>query len=150
MKVVVGADMYGFPLKLVVVKWLEENGHKVTDVGTHKYEADEKIADYADAVAKAVAGKNADRGILLCKSGGFMCIRANRYPGVRAAMALNTGIIKHDREASDSNVLCVAAQYEHPAEIERQLEAFFTTEFESLPRRVKRLKLLDDPVLSKE
>jgi ribose 5-phosphate isomerase B len=146
MKVVVGADMYGFPLKLVVVKWLEDNGHKVTDVGTHKYEADEKIADYADAVAKAVAGKKADRGILLCKSGGFMCIRANRYPGVRAVMAQSRPLLKHDREASDANVLCFGAHFDTAYVVESFLQAFLDIKFEELPRRVKRLKLLDEPV----
>jgi ribose 5-phosphate isomerase B len=146
MKVAVGADVFGFPLKLVVVKWLEANGHKVTDVGTHKYEADEKIADYADAVARAVATKKAERGILLCKSGGFMCIRANRYPGVRAVVYMNGIMLRHDREASDVNVLCLGAHFETPYRVEHVLETFFETKFKKLARRVKRLKRLDEPV----
>jgi ribose 5-phosphate isomerase B len=146
MKVAIGADAYGYPLKLVALQWLKANGHKVNDVGIHGMEADEKILDYADAVAKAVAKGKAERGILLCKSGGAMCIRANRWPGVRAVVDNGGPGLKHDREACDVNILCFAAQYESAHLLEHRLKVFFDTAFEPLSRRVKRLKRLDAPV----
>lgn len=146
MKVAVGCDVYGFPLKLVVNKWLEENGHAVLDVGCKTYAADEKICDYADAVARAVASGKATRGILLCKSGGVMAIRANRHPGVRAVVAQTSPVLRHDREASDANILCFGAYYETAHIVESFLQAFFDFKFEKLPRRMRRLKRLDEPV----
>lgn len=144
MKVAVGADHYGYPLKLVVVRWLAEHGHEVVDVGCHEFQPDEKIADYADAVSSAVANGGVERGILLCMSGGAMCIRANRWPGVRAVLASET--LEHDREASDVNVLGIAAYYESWESLVEKLAIFFETPFEALERRVKRLARLDEPV----
>lgn len=141
MKVAVGADHYGYPLKLAVVRWLEENGHTVQDAGCHAFIADPNIAEYADAVAGAVAQGRAERGVLLCKSGGAMGIRANRWRGVRAVQG--GPALEHDREASDVNVLCVAAYYESWQQVEGYLETFFETGFQALERRVKRLARLD-------
>ncbi len=146
MKVAIGADVYGFPMKMVAVKWLKAQGHEVVDVGIDGMEPDERIVEYADAVAGAVSRGEADRGVLLCMSGGFMCIRANRWPGVRAVMAMGGSlIIRHDREASDSNVLCFAAQFEDAHRVEHKLRMFMETPFEPLERRVKRLAKLGAP-----
>lgn len=146
MKVAIGADAYGYPMKLVAIRWLKAQGHEVADAGIHSMEPDARIMDYADAVAGAVSRGEADRGILMCMSGGFMCIRANRWPGVRAVMAMNGLVIKHDREASDSNVLCFAAHYMDANMLEHKLKTFMETPFEPLARRVARLARLDEPV----
>lgn len=143
MKVAVGADAYGYPLKLVVTKWLKDNGHEVTDVGIHGMESDDRIIDYADAVAGAVSRAEAERGVLLCMSGGAMAIRANRWKGVRAIVGHNGLVMEHDRKATDANVLCFAAHYDSAHLVEFLLERFFKIEFEALERRVKRIAQLD-------
>ena len=143
MRVAIGADAYGYPMKLVAVKWLQGAGHEVVDVGIHGMTPDEAILDYADAVAGMVSRGEVERGILLCMSGGAMVIRANRWPKVRAVMAMGEEIVRHDREASDSNILCVAAQFIEPEILESQLGVFFEAVFEPLPRRVVRLERLE-------
>lgn len=142
----VGADAYGFELKQAVVAWLKADGHVVTDVGIDGPQPDERLMDYADGVAGAVSRGEADRGVLLCMSGGMMNIRANRWRGVRAVMALNEAMVAHDREASDSNVLCVAAHATTLPELERMLVVFVRSAFNPLERRVKRLARLDEAV----
>lgn len=142
MKVAVGADAYGYPLKLVVTKWLKDNGHEVIDVGIHGMESDDKIIGYADAVAGAVSRGEAERGVLLCMSGGMMVIRANRWPKVRAVVGFKPEIVMHDREASDVNVLGLAAYDMSYRDVVGLMNTFMNTAFEALDRRVARLKLL--------
>lgn len=142
MKVAIGADVYGYPLKLVVAKWLKDHGHEVVDAGIHGMEADDKIIDYADAVAGAVSRGEAERGVLLCMSGGMMVIRANRWAKVRAVVGFKPEIVVHDREASDVNVLGLAAYDMTYREVVGLMDVFMNTTFEALDRRVTRLKLL--------
>ena len=82
--IALGADHAGFTLKEVVKAWLERQGHKVLDVGTHTADSVD-YPDYASAVADAVLAGAAERGILVCGTGIGMAMAANKVPGVRAA-----------------------------------------------------------------
>jgi len=143
MKIALGADGFGFVLKTQVAAWLVACGHEVMDGGIFSAAPDMKLMDYADFVAGAVAKGEADRGVLICMSGGMMQIRANRFAGVRAVMGFDADAMVHDREASDANVVCFAASYGAEAVWEDIMLAFLETEFEALDRRLARLALLE-------
>ena len=53
MRVAIGADHAGYPLKQELIPYLEELGHAVTDLGTHSTEPVD-YPDYAEAVGLAV------------------------------------------------------------------------------------------------
>ena len=85
MKVAIGADHAGFPLKVHLVETLGSLGHEVVDLGTHS----EEPVDYPPiclSVARAVAEQRAGRGIVLGGSGQGEQIAANRISGIRAAL----------------------------------------------------------------
>lgn len=68
MRIAIGADQGGFKLKNIMVPFLTELGHDVTDVGTDS-ETSVDYPDYARAVSREVLSHKAGRGILICGKG---------------------------------------------------------------------------------
>ena len=107
--IALGADHAGFTLKEVVKAWLERQGHKVLDVGTHTADSVD-YPDYASAVADALLAGAAERGILVCGTGIGMAMAANKVPGVRAAACADAYTAQMAREHNDANVLALGAR----------------------------------------
>src|ERR1044071_7624459 len=84
MRVALGADHAGVHLKADIRKLLDERGITYKDFGTETTDSVD-YPDYANAVARAVANGEFDRGLLFCGSGIGMAIAANKVPGIRAA-----------------------------------------------------------------
>jgi ribose 5-phosphate isomerase B len=76
MKIAIGSDHRGFRHKTELIKYLSKN-HTIKDFGTFSEESCD-YPDYAYKVAKAVASKKIERGILICGSGNGICIVANK------------------------------------------------------------------------
>ena len=85
MKIAVGCDHAGFPLKETVINQIKRLGHEVIDCGTFSCERAD-YPDYADKAAKLVAAGEADRAILICGSGVGVCVTANKTKGIRACV----------------------------------------------------------------
>ncbi len=110
MKVVIGADHGGFELKQEIGKLLASDGHEVTDLGAHQYDALDDYPDFALGVARAIAAGEAARGIVVCGSGVGACVAANKIRGVRAALCHDTYSAHQGVEHDDMNVLCLGAR----------------------------------------
>jgi ribose 5-phosphate isomerase B len=124
----IGADHAGFELKERLVKELSALGYQPEDVGTHSEESVD-YPDYAHQVAEKVArGENA-RGILLCGTGLGMSFAANRYHGVRAAVAWTPEIAHLAREHNDANVLVLPARFLDEEQGVKILREWLTTPF---------------------
>ncbi len=106
-EIAIGADHGGVELKKALKAQLDSGGYRVRDVGAHSADSVD-YPDYAREVARAVACREADFGILVCRTGIGMSMAANRYPGVRAALVDNAATAKISREHNDANVLCLA------------------------------------------
>lgn len=104
LRVAVGADHGGFPVKELVRQWLGELGHSVQDLGTHSTDAVD-YPDFARAVAEAVASGQADFGICVDGAGIGSCMAANKVPGARAAMCYDEKTASNAREHNFANVL---------------------------------------------
>lgn len=108
-RIAMGSDHAGFHLKEELRLWLEERGLDVTDLGVH----DTERVDYprvARRLAAAVAGGEADGGILVCGSGVGMCITANKVDGVRAVVCSEPYSARMSRAHNDANVLALGAR----------------------------------------
>ncbi|MDQ7082715.1 MAG: ribose 5-phosphate isomerase B [Aquificota bacterium] len=106
MKVAIGSDHAGFPLKERIKEHLLERGCEVLDFGTTSKESTHYPL-FAKEVAFAVQRGEADRGILVCGTGIGMCITANKFRGVRAALCVNEYMARMSRLHNDANVLCL-------------------------------------------
>jgi len=109
MRIAVGCDHAGFPLKAPAVQELKRLGHEVIDLGTNSVEAVD-YPDFAQAVGEAVMRGEAERGLLVCGSGVGASVAANKVPGVRAATCHDTFSARQGVEDDDMNVLCLGAR----------------------------------------
>lgn len=109
MKIAIGADHAGYPLKEQLIPFLRELGHEVRDCGT----ASEQSVDYpdqAEAVAQLVADDAVERGVLLCGTGLGMAISANKIAGIRAVTCNDLFSAKMARAHNDANVLALGGR----------------------------------------
>ena len=109
MRIAIGSDHAGFPLKQHLVDHLRSAGHDVADFGTDSTDPVDYPA-YSAAVGRAVVAGDADRGIVLGGSGQGEQIAANKVPGVRAALVNDLYSAKYSRAHNDANVAGIGAR----------------------------------------
>jgi len=107
--VAIGADHGGFKMKQELATLLRELGHTVHDFGTVS-EAPVYYPDFAHAVARSVADKTSDVGIIIDGAGVGSAMTANKVPGVRAAACYSVAVAKNSREHNDANVLTLGSK----------------------------------------
>jgi len=143
MRIVLGSDHAGFPLKQHLVDNLRSKGHDVSDLGTDSTESTD-YPDYAGAVGRAVSGGNANYGILVCGTGVGMSMAANKMPGIRAVLGVGQEQVRLARAHNNANVIAFGNWTTAPAAAEQLVELFLTTEFEGgrHARRVAKIEAL--------
>jgi ribose 5-phosphate isomerase B len=146
MRLVVGGDHAGFPLKGPVVETLRSWGHDVTDVGTDSTDPVD-FPDIAELVCETVRKGEAERGIMVCGTGVGAAIAANKFRGIRAALCHDVYSAHQSVEHDDVNVLCIGAQIVGDKLAFDLLRAFLEAEHspdEEFRRRVAKLTELED------
>lgn len=141
MKIVVASDHRGLAVKQRILQQLTDLGQEGIDLGPNSSESVD-YPDYAAKVASAVANKQADRGILICGSGIGMCIAANRFPGVRAALVHDDFTAEMSRRHNDANVMCLSADLLGEQLITRMVDVWVKTQFEG-GRHARRLEKIE-------
>jgi ribose 5-phosphate isomerase B len=109
-KVFIASDHAGFLLKNFLVEELIKLGFDAVDLGTDSAEKSVDYPDFAQKLAKKISPKSSDFGILICGSGVGICIAANRFKHIRAALCHNVKSAKLARAHNDANVLCLGAR----------------------------------------
>lgn len=140
MKIYLGADHRGFELKEKLRIWLEKNDLAYEDMGAYNFEKYDDYTEYAEKVASMVADNIHDKGVLLCGSGVGVDIVANKFDGIRSAVAINPEQIEAARMHDNVNVLVLAADYTSERQAISMLEKFLNTEFDEEIRHEKRLE----------
>lgn len=146
MRIAIGCDHGGFPLKAAVVAAVREAGHEVLDFGTDSPERVD-FPDYAEPVARAVASGEADRGILMCGSGVGMAIAANKVPGAYASVCHDTYSAHQGVEHDGMNVLCLGGRIVGPALAREIVLAFLAAHphpGERYARRREKVRALEE------
>jgi ribose 5-phosphate isomerase B len=138
MRIAIGCDHAGFPIKAALVEEIKRAGHTVEDLGAF----DEQPSDYPDfarAVAERIASLRADRGVVVCGSGVGASVAANKVPRVRAALCHDTFSARQGVEDDDLNVLCLGARVIGPELAKEVLLAFLQARFSHAERHARRL-----------
>lgn len=138
MIIALGCDHAGYPLKKLVHARLEKDGHQVLNLGVDTDAVPADYPDYARAVAEAVRGGKAARGIVVCGSGVGATIAANKVPGVRACMCHDTFSARQGVEDDDMNVLCLGGRIIGQELAYEVLNAFLNAKFSGLDRHQRR------------
>ncbi len=146
MKIYLGADHNGFEYKNQLAKALQQAGHQVVDEGDEALSPNDDYPEFAGKVANALLADSDPeaRGILVCGSGQGMCIAANRFKGIRAALCWNPAEARAARNDDDCNILCLSSRYTSLDEAGSIMAAFLSTPFAGAPRFKRRIQKLDE------
>lgn len=145
--VVVGADHNGFHLKEILEKHLQGLGYEVHDKGSKRLKPDDDFPLLASKVVHdMIEHGDESRGILICGSGQGMAIAANRYKGMRAVVLQDKEQARLARNDDDANILALPAfeLEDDPVKVYDIVETWLNTPFERAPRRLRRLRQLDE------
>ena len=143
-RIALAADHAGFALKEKVREYLQSKGLEVEDLGPPSAEPVD-YPDFAEKVAKRVAAKQADYGVLVCGTGLGMMLAANKVPGIRAVPANDTLAARTAREHNDANVLTMGSRMIDAATMKKVVDTWLSTEFAGgrHQRRIQKIAALD-------
>ncbi|AWK87484.1 ribose 5-phosphate isomerase B [Azospirillum thermophilum] len=136
--IALASDHAGVELKAQLAAWLKGAGHEVLDLGTDG-PASVDYPDFAAAMAAAITGGRAERGVLICGSGIGISIAANRHAGIRAALVHDVTTARLAREHNDANVLALGARIIGPEIAKDCVDTFLKTAFEGGERHSRRV-----------
>jgi ribose 5-phosphate isomerase B len=128
-RIPIASDHAGFELKAALVARLAALGFEVEDLGPASADSAD-YPDFAHPLAARVAAGERRRGVLMCGTGLGMSYVANRYAGVRAAVAWSPEVAALARQHNDANVLVLPARFVSEEEAGRILETWLGTPFE--------------------
>jgi ribose 5-phosphate isomerase B len=137
MRIALGSDHAGYPLKVEVAKHLEAAGHEILDMGTDS-EAPVDYPPFCAAAARAVVRGEAQLGVVMGGSGQGEQISANKVHGVRAALCHDEFTARLARQHNNANVLSMGARVLGSELALTILDVFVATTFEG-GRHVPRL-----------
>jgi ribose 5-phosphate isomerase B len=142
-RIAVGCDHAGFPLKSVVLESIRRLGHEPLDLGTSTPEPVD-YPDIAEAVGRAVLDGRCQRGIVVCGSGVGAAVAANKLNGIRSGVCHDTYSARQAVEHDDVNVLSLGARVIGPALAESLIEAYLGAAFSGEARHARRLRKVAD------
>lgn len=145
MKIFIGADHNGFEYKQQLSEALRRAGHEVVDCGNANIQPDDDFPQFAAKVATELmaSGDKEAKGVLICGSGQGVCIAANRFKGIRAALCWNLNEARSARNDDDANILCLSSRYTSLDEAGSIMATFLSTPFAGAPRFTRRIEQLD-------
>ena len=140
--VAVASDHTGVALRRDLIAWLRGRGLTALDLGTDS-DAPVDYPDVAAVVARAVARREADAGVVIDGAGIGSAIAANKIDGIRAAMATTETVARYAREHNGANVLTLGATLVTPEEARAILGVWLSTPMRE-PRYIRRLAKIRD------
>lgn len=136
--IAIGCDHAAVELKNKIIEHVKNNGFEVKDYGCFSCESVD-YPDYALKTAKAVAGGECDKGILICGTGIGMSIAANKVKGIRCALCGDTFSARATREHNDANILALGQRVIGEGLALDIVDVFLSTPFSGNARHVKRI-----------
>jgi ribose 5-phosphate isomerase B len=145
MKIALGADHAGFPLKAQVHANIQDLGHHVLDFGTHSTDPVD-FPDIVRATCGAVLDGTASRAVLVCGSGVGAVMAANKIAGIRCALAHEPYSAHQGVEHDDANTIAMGYWLVGQALVPEILRNFLDAKFdddEATRRRVAKLTAIE-------
>jgi len=140
----IAADHAGYPLKEELKPFLEKEGYEVIDLGAEELDLADDYPDFAMALAQSVVEEDDAGGILICGTGQGMCITANKFPGIRAALAYDEFTARSAAEHVSANVLCLGGRTTDPETAKKLVKIWLDTEADEDERHARRLRKIEE------
>lgn len=138
----IASDHAGFETKEKAKAILKALGHDPLDLGTHSPDSVD-YPDYAVLVAQKVSSGEFPVGILVCGSGQGMCMTANKFERIRAALVYNSQVASLTRQHNNANIMCLPGRELDEAQLEQILRSWFNSNFEG-GRHERRIAKIHD------
>ena len=140
--IAIGCDHGGYERKQEVIGYFEENHIEYRDFGCYGKDSCD-YPEYGQAVARAVASGECDRGIVICTTGIGISITANKVKGIRCALCGDPVSARLTREHNDANVLAMGATIIGESVALNIVDIFLDTEFSGVERHQRRVDLIE-------
>lgn len=140
--IALGCDHGGFTLMRDVICYLDEKGLSYKNFGTFS----EDSCDYpviAEAVSRAVASGECEKGVLICGTGIGMSMAANKVTGIRAALCTDSYTAEMTRHHNDANILVLGGRVTGVGLALSIFDKFLNTPFDG-GRHARRIALFDE------
>ncbi len=137
-KISLASDHAGFKLKEKIKKNLKKKKFTVVDLGP-KTDSSVDYPDFAKKVARSVASKKSNIGILVCGSGTGMAMSANKIKKIRAAVCYNRASTSLSRKHNNANILALGSRLTNKSTALKLVNIFLNTKFEG-GRHLRRVK----------
>jgi ribose 5-phosphate isomerase B len=135
----IAADHGGYELKQYLLGRLREAGHQVIDFGDRQPKPDDDYPDFIVPLARAVAGRDVERGVAICGSGVGASVVANKVLGVRACLIHETFSAHQGVEDDDLNMICLGGLVVGHALAWELVQTFLAARFSGAERHCRRL-----------
>jgi ribose 5-phosphate isomerase B len=146
MKLVIGSDQKGYPLKVEILKYLRECGIQCADFGVNASDLQVDYPDIAQRVAESIACGEFERGILICGLGIGMSIAANKVPGIRAALCHDVYSAQKSRTSNDAQILTMGAEVIKSGKAKKVVNAWLNADFAggSSARKIRKIQQIEE------
>ena len=142
LKIAIGSDHGGLEYKNAIKDHLENKGYKVVDVGTYTKDSCHYPL-FGSEVARKVASKECDFGVVVCTSGEGISMAANKIKGVRCGIAYNDDVARLMRQHNNANVISFGQAFMNLEDVLRRVDIFLNTHFEGGRHQI-RVDLIND------
>lgn len=129
MRISIGNDHAGVEYKNYIKEYLLVKNIDVNNYGTDSLDSVD-YPDFAHPVSNDVNEKKSDLGILICGSGNGVCMTANKYKNVRAALCWNKELALLSKSHNNANIVCIPARFIDKEEALEIIKIFISQEFE--------------------
>ena len=148
MRIAIASDHAAIEMKAALVKWLNEAGHEVNDLGPAAGESVD-YPDYGYKLSEEIASGRAERGVALCGTGLGISMAVNRNPKCRCAVVSEPLSAELSRDHNDANVIAMGARMIGAVMAQKCLETFLSTDFGG-DRHQRRVDKLSTPQIAKK
>jgi ribose 5-phosphate isomerase B len=138
----IASDHAGFELKESLKEIIKSHGFDYQDFGTYSTQSVD-YPDFAITLCQSILAAQYKYGILICGTGNGMAMAANKFRGIRAALAWKPEIAALARQHNDANVLVLPARHVSPEEASAILLSFIESDFEG-GRHLERVRKMSD------
>ena len=129
MRISIGNDHTGVEYKNYIREYLLVKDIEVNNYGTNSLDSVD-YPDFAHPVSNDVNEKKSELGILICGSGNGVCMTANKYKNVRAALCWNKELALLSKSHNNANIVCIPARFIEKEEALEIIKTFISQEFE--------------------
>ena len=137
-KISISSDHAGFKLKETIKQNLKKKKINIVDLGP-KTDTSVDYPDFAKKVARNIALKKSNMGILVCGSGTGMAMSANKFKKIRAVVCYNKASTRLSRQHNNANIMALGARLTKKKEAIKLVNIFLNTRFEG-GRHLRRVK----------